>query len=180
MADEYLYAISIRYFQKSLRYDIKHVKKSHFSRHFGTLPRYSDLLPMLTFKKVIKGHFSRSLRKSDIKNTYHSCKSQFVCFAFFYLVTWDNLDLFYGHKAQEMLLTNVGNTIHADSLALFELVWAESEKLNILTLTWHVTSLVTPRSLNFVFPGQFFQGFQISFEFLESVQKFRKSEGGSK
>ena len=48
----------------------------------------------------------------------------------------------YGHKAQEMILTNVSDTIHADSLALFalniEIVLADvtkAEKLNILTWT---------------------------------------------
>ena len=35
-------------------------------------------------------------------------------------MAWDDLDLYYGHKAQEMILTNVRDTIHADSLALFE------------------------------------------------------------
>ena len=39
----------------------------------------------------------------------------------FYLVIWDDIDLYYGHKAQEMLLTNASDTIHADSLALFAL-----------------------------------------------------------
>ena len=36
-------------------------------------------------------------------------------------MTWDDLDLYYGHKAQEMILTDVRDTIHADSLALFAL-----------------------------------------------------------
>ena len=76
-----------------------------------------------------------------------------------------------------MILTNVRDTIHADSLALFEFNIAilladvtKPEKSNILTLTWPVTSLVTLRSIKFVFPWQFFQGFQMPFEFLQSVQ----------
>ena len=76
-----------------------------------------------------------------------------------------------------MILTNVRDTIHADSLTWFELNIAilladvtKPEKSNILTLTWPVTSLVTPRSIKFVFRWQFFQGFQMPFEFLESVQ----------
>ena len=76
-----------------------------------------------------------------------------------------------------MMLTNVRNTIHADSSALFELNIAilpadvtKPEKSNILTLTWPVTSLVTPRSIKFVFPPQFLQGFQMPLEFLQSVQ----------
>ena len=94
-----------------------------------------------------------------------------------YLVIWDDLDLYYGHKAQEMLLTNVSDTTHADSLALFALNIeititrdvTKPEMSNILTLTWPVTSLVTPRSLKFIFPRQFFQCFQMPLEFLESV-----------
>ena len=39
----------------------------------------------------------------------------------FLRVLSSNLDLYYGHKAQEMLLTNVSDTIHADSLALIAL-----------------------------------------------------------
>ena len=37
-AHEYVYKISSRYLQKWLRYNIKHVKNRHFSRHFGTFP----------------------------------------------------------------------------------------------------------------------------------------------
>ena len=74
-------------------------------------------------------------------------------FDLFHLVTWDDLDLYYGHKAQEMILTDVSDTIHADSLALFELNIeilladvAKPEKSKILTLTWPVTSSVTSGS----------------------------------
>ena len=42
-------------------------------------------------------------------------------FDLFHLVTWDDLDLYYGHKTQQMVLTEVSDTIHADSLALFAL-----------------------------------------------------------
>ena len=72
-------------------------------------------------------------------------------------MTWDDLDLYYCHKAQEMILTDVSDTIHADSLALFalniEILLADvtkPEKSKILILTWPVTSLVTPRSLKFI------------------------------
>ena len=57
-----------------------------------------------------------------------------------------------------MILANVRDNIHADSLALFEFnieillaYVTKPEKSNILTLAWPVTSLVTPRSLKFVF-----------------------------
>ena len=81
---------------------------------------------------------------------YRSSKSRFFLFDLFHLVTWDDLDLYYGHKTQEMILTDVSDTIHADSLALFalniEIVLADvtkPEKSKILTLTWRVTSSVT-------------------------------------
>ena len=68
-------------------------------------------------------------------------------------MTWDDLDLYYGHKAQEMILTDVSDTIHADLLASFalniEILLADvtkPEKSKILTLTWPVTSSVTSRS----------------------------------
>ena len=74
-------------------------------------------------------------------------------FDLFHLVTWDDLDLYYGHKAREMILTDVSDTIHADSLALFalniEILLADvpkPEKSKILTLTWPVTSSVTSGS----------------------------------
>ena len=74
-------------------------------------------------------------------------------FDLFHLVTWDDLDLYYGHKAQEMILTDVSDTIHADSLTLFALNIeilladvAKPEKSKILTLTWPVTSSVTSGS----------------------------------
>ena len=57
-------------------------------------------------------------------------------------VTKCTLLQYYGHQAQEMLLTNVSDTIHAYLLALFvlniEIVLADvtkPEKSNILTLT---------------------------------------------
>ena len=59
-------------FKKWLRYDIKHVKNSHFSRHFATLPWFSEFYFVTDFDasksdfwpRVI---FSRSMRKPDAK-----------------------------------------------------------------------------------------------------------------
>ena len=44
MADEYVYKISSQYLQKWLRYDIKHVKTRHFSRHFGLYRDFPDFI----------------------------------------------------------------------------------------------------------------------------------------
>ena len=56
-------------------------------------------------------------------------------------------------KHRKMVLTNVRNTIHADSLAFFALNIdilrtdvTKSEKSNIPTLTWPVTSSMSSRS----------------------------------
>ena len=77
-------------------------------------------------------------------------------------MTWDELDLYYGHKAQEMILTDVSDTIHADSLALFSLTntieilladVTKPEKSKILMLIWPMTSSVTFRSIVFTCTG---------------------------
>ena len=155
MPHEYVYKISSRYLQKWLRYSIKHVKNRHFSRHFGTLPWFSEFCFLTDFdaSKSVLGSFFAFFAKIWPKNMYRSSKSQFFLFDLFHLVTWDDLDLYYGHKAQEMILTDVSDTIHADSLALFalniEILLADvtkSEKAKILTLTWPVTSSVTSGS----------------------------------
>ena len=73
---------------------------------------------------------------------YRSSKSRNFLFDLFHPVTSDDLDLYYGHKAQEMILTVVSDNIHADSLALFALNIeillvgvTKPEKSKILTLT---------------------------------------------
>ena len=92
-------------------------------------------------------------------------------------MNWDDLDLYYGHKAQEMILTDVSDTIHADSLALFA--------LNIEILLADVTK---PEKSKILFwpdlwhhpwhPGQVFyfvrvvhvQSYRMAFEIWKSVQ----------
>ena len=103
--------------------------------------------------KSVIGSFFEFFAKIWPKNMYRSSKSRIYLFDLFHLVTWDDLDLYYGHKAQQMILTDVSDTIHADSLALFalniEILLADvtkPEKSKILTLTWPVTSSVTSRS----------------------------------
>ena len=153
--------ISSRYLQNWL----KHVKNRHFSRHFETLPWFPEFYFLTNFyaSKSVLMLFFAFLVEIWSKNTYRSSKSRF--FYLFYLVTWDDLDLCYGHKAQEMLLTNVSDTIHADSLALFALnieillaAVTKPEMSNILTLTWPVASLVTPEVIKICFPSTVFPG----------------------
>ena len=101
----------------------------------------------------VLGPFFELFAKIWPKNMYRSSKSRNLLVWPFSLVAWDDLDLYYGHKAQELIPTHVSNTTHADSLALFALnikiVLAnvtKTEKSNILTLTWPVTWSVTSRS----------------------------------
>ena len=102
----------------------KHVKNRHFSRHFGTLPWFSEFCFLTDFdaSKSVLGSFFAFFTKIWPKNMYHSSKSLIFLFDLFHPVTWDDLDLYYGHKAQEMILTDVSDTIHADSLTLFALI----------------------------------------------------------
>ena len=59
MSHKYVYKISSRYLQKWLRYNIKHVKNSNFSRHFGTLPRFYEFCLLTDFdaSKSVLGSF---------------------------------------------------------------------------------------------------------------------------
>ena len=84
---------------------------------------------------------------------------------------------YYGHKAQEMILTNVSDAIHADSLALFalniEILLADVTKArNVKHFDFDLTCDVTgdPEVIKFVLSEQFFQGFRMPLEFLESAQ----------
>ena len=149
-------------FKKWLRYDIKHVKNKHFSRHFGTLPRFSEFYFFTDFEasKSVIGSFFTFFAKIWPKNMYHRSKYR-IFFVRPYLTWWPEMTLtsIMVTKHRKWYLQNVRYTIHTDSLALFELNIeilladvTKPEKSNILTLTWPVTSLVTPRSLKFVFP----------------------------
>ena len=71
--------------------------------------------------KSVLGPFFELFAKIWPINMYRSSKSPFFTFVLLYLMTWIDLDLYYVHKAQKMMLTNVSNAIHADSLALFAL-----------------------------------------------------------
>ena len=115
-------------------------------------PNFVFLTDFDASKSVLRSFFA-FLRKSDLKTCIAALNHEFFLFDLFHLVTWDDLDLYYGHKAQEMILTDVRDTIHADSLALFalniEILLADvtkPEKSKILTLTWPVTSSVTSGS----------------------------------
>ena len=125
MSHEYVYKISSRYLQKWLRYDIKLIKNRHFSPHFGTLPWFSEFYFLTDFdaSRSVLGSFFTFFPKIWLKNMYRGSKSRFcLLLDLFYLVTWDDLDMYYGHKAQEMILTDVSDTIHADSLVHWSLV----------------------------------------------------------
>ena len=88
MADEYVYTISSGYLQKWLRYDIKHVKNRHFSRHFGTLPWFSEFYFLTNFdasKSVLGSFFAFFAKKTDLKTCIAALNHDFFCLTFF---TW--------------------------------------------------------------------------------------------
>ena len=112
---------------------------------------YRDFLnfmfwPILTLHKVLEGHFSRILRKSDLKTCIAALNHEFFVWPFSpgdlrwtWPVLWSQ---------------STGNDTyrchHADSLALFalniDILLADvtkPEKSKVLTLTWPVTSSVT-------------------------------------
>ena len=87
MADEYVYKISSRHLQKWLRYDIKHVKNRHFSRHFGTLPWFSEFYFLTNFdaSKSDLGSFFAFFAKSDLKTCIAALNYEKNCLTLF---TW--------------------------------------------------------------------------------------------
>ena len=52
------------------------------------------------FKKCFRVIFRVFLRKSDLKTCIAALNHEFFLLDLFYLVTWHDLDLYYGHKAQ--------------------------------------------------------------------------------
>ena len=128
--------------------------------------------------KSVLGSFFAFFAKIWPKNMYRSSKSRFFfLFDLFYLVTWHDLDLYYGRKSTVQWYLQMSETQSmpiswlclclTSAISLADVT--KPEMSNILTLTWPVTSLVTPRSMKFVFPRLFFQGVQMPLEFLESV-----------
>ena len=149
-----VYKNSSGYLQKGLSYDIKHVKNSHFSHNFGTtvIFRILFLTDFDASKSVLESFFA-VFAKIWPKNMHRSSNSLFFSLTLLpgYL-RWP-LDLYYGHKTQEVILKNVSDTIHADSLALFainiEILLADVTKpeiSNISILARPLTTSVTSRS----------------------------------
>ena len=107
----------------------------------------------LRLKKCFRFIFA-FFEKSDRKTCIVAPNHDFFWFDLFHLVTWDDLHLYYGHKAQEIIPTYKCQWHYpCHLLALFALnigiVLVDVTKLensNILTLTWPVTSSVTSRS----------------------------------
>ena len=176
MSHEYVYKISSRYLQKWLRYNIKHVKNRHFSRHFATLPWFSEFCFLTDFdaSKSVLGSFFAFFVRIWPKNMYRSSKSRnFFVWPFLpgdlrwpWPLLWSQSTGNDTYRCQWHYPCRLVGFVCAILLADV----TKPEMSNILTLTWPVTSLVTPRSIKFVFPRQFFQVFQMPFEFLESAQ----------
>ena len=63
-----------------------------------------------------RGNFSRSLRKSYLNTCIVALNTDIFLFNHFYLVTWDDLDLYYDHKAQEIIQMSV-------TLSMLQIHW---------------------------------------------------------
>ena len=130
----------------------KSVKKQNSEKH-GKVSKWREKCLFLTCFMLYLSHFWRYRLENFVHIFMRYCPLTYVT------VFWK---FWFGRK---LFRTDVTDTIHADSLALFELNNAilladvtKPEKSNIFTLTWPVTSLVTPRSIKFVFLRQFFPG----------------------
>ena len=120
------------------------------------------------FAKIWPRNMSRSRTNPDF-------------FYLFYLVTWDDLDLYYGHKAQEIILTNVRDTIQAHLLALFELnieiLLADVTKPENFDfdLTCDVTG--DPEVIKICFPSTVFRAFKCRLNFFRKGQVVSEIRG---
>ena len=179
MSHEYVCKVSSRYLQKWLRYNIKHVKNRHFSRHFATLPWFSEFCFLTDFdasKSVSRSSFA-FFAKICPKNMYRSSKSRnFFVWPFSpgdlrwpwpvlwsqstendtYRCQWHYPCRFIGFFALniEILLADV----------------TKPEKSKILTLTWPVTLSVPPGQMFDLVRVVNVQGYRMAFEIWKSVQ----------
>ena len=180
MSHEYVYKISSRYLQKWLRYSIKHVKNRRFSRHFGTLPWFSEFCFLTDFdaSKSVLGSFFAFFAKIWPKNMYRSSKSRFFfCLTFF---TW----------WPEMTLTCIMVTKHRKWYLQMSVTLSMPIHWLCLRLTQKFYSPMSPSPKSRKFwlwpdlwrhqwpPGQIFylvrvvhvQGYRMAFEIWKSVQ----------
>ena len=181
MSHEYVYNISSRYLQKWLRYNIKHVKNRHFSRHFRTLPWFSEVCFLTDFdasKSVLGSFFSRSLRKSDPKTCIAALNHEKKhCLTFF---TW----------WPEMTLTCIMVSKHRKIYLQMSVTLSMPIHWLYLRLTSKFYSPMSPSPKSRKFwlwpdlwrhqwpPGQIFdlirevhvQGYRMAFEIWKSVQ----------
>ena len=131
--------------------------------------------PIWTLKNCVSVIFSRSLRKADLKTCIAALNHIFL-FDLFHLVTWDDLELYYAHNAQEMIQMSVTISMPIHWLCL--------------RLTSKFYSPMSPSSKSRKFwlwpdlwrhqwpPGQIFylvrvvhvQGYRMAFEIWKSVQ----------
>ena len=179
MCHEYVYKISSRYLQKWLRYNIKHVKNRHFSRHFGTLPWFSEFRFLTDFdasKSVLRSFFA-FFAKIWPKNMYRSSKSRiYFCLTFF---TW----------LPEMTLTCIMVTKHRKWYLQMSVTLSMPTHWPCLRLTYKFYSPMSPSPKSRQFwlwpdlwrhqwpPGQIFdlvrvvhvQGYRMPFEIWKSV-----------
>ena len=132
-------------------------------RDFTVISRFLFFDRFWRFKSVL-GSFFACFAKIWPKNMYRSSKSRIFLFDLFYLATWDDLDLYYGHKSQEMMLTNVSDAIHADSLALFalniDILLADVTKPEMSHFDFDLTCDVTgdPEVIKICYPSTIFPG----------------------
>ena len=179
MSHEYLYKISSRYLQKWLRYNIKHVKNRHFSRHFATLPWFSEFCFLTDFdaSKSGLGSFFAFFVKIWPKNMYRSSKSRnFFVWPFSpgdlrwtWPLLWSQSTGNDNYRCQWHYPCRLVGFVCA-----YHRNFARRchEARNVEHFDFDLTCDVTrdPEVNKICFPSTVFQVFQMPFEFLESAQ----------
>ena len=93
-----VWKISSRYLQNWRSYDIQYDKNRHFSSNFRTLLWFSDLFADSVIQNMFKVEF-RILYENPAQKYAKTAKlhPEILWFHPFYLMTWDDLDLY--HKS---------------------------------------------------------------------------------
>ena len=127
------------------------------------------------FKKCSRVIFRVPYEKQTQKYASHRQNPKFSIWTFLDLVTMNDRDLEYASQKLRMIRRSVPDTIHVVGIDLFPFHTAlvrdkprYSKSSNIFTLTWPMTSSVTPRSTTLGFPSRIFQIYRTPFEFCKS------------
>ena len=145
-------------------------------RYYRHFPIFYFLTDFDTSKSIL-GSFSRSLRKPDLKTCIAALNHETFCLTFFTWwpdMTWTSIMVIKHSKWYLQMSVTLSMPISWLCLCLTSQFCSPMSPSPKCRTFWLWPDLWRhswpPRSIQFVFPRQFYQGFQMPLAFLESVQ----------